>query len=385
MSVYGDWFLTFYVLQLVVTGFSLAASLSVILTLLCFREMRINRPFMRIIAYISFSDFLGNVAYLSVSNRPADNSPGCVIEAFLNVALYPCSWMWTVILVYCLYTLAIEKKVPNNFFFFHCMTWPIPIIFFLISIPFSTYRAPTDRPLEVCTIGGFAANIYHDITYYGLLFICLGIMLYLYRKITKLETEQSAGVMEKSYLLTKSALFLYPILLFICWLPHIVTVFVSDTGEQSNSFETVFYFCDLCKISHGFFTGVIFFTKSQEARKMWKRTIYRHQSLHPKNKQDVEERTTSDDFMITENCLRMRESSLATKSETTHSLSSRPSDAYGSSKLNFGTLAVLPQQNHHRNSLIDNNSNNTSVDRNEDDDAKIVSPVVDLEKNKEGE
>lgn len=299
---------SFTITRMIISGISCTASLIVVLTLLVFPTMR-HKAFMRIIAYISISDLAGNIAYTS-PDHAAPESPLCVLESFLNLAFYPASWLWTTVLVYCLYLLATEKKLPPNLHKFHFVCWPIPIIFFLISIPFTTFQAPERDGNEVCTISGFTANVYHSITYYGLFFICLGIMLYLKLKMDELEKIETSGANEPLFIMAKAALFLYPISLVICWIPHLVTVFgaYGDYGSKGSIFALLYYLGDLLKIFHGAVTAIIFFYKSQEARKLWLGVLFSKKTSNtligfsPKKK-NIEIRTISEDVVITENCI----------------------------------------------------------------------------------
>jgi hypothetical protein len=281
----------------IIATISCFSSLSVILSLLLFQNLQ-NHSFMRVIAFISFADLLGNVSYLFWV-RPANDSALCVVEAFLNVALYPASWLWTTTLTYFLYFLATEKQVIHDLFpFYHARNWSIPVILFLIEVPFTLYQHPDGLSYEVCTIAGLAAGIYHDITFYGLFLICVGRMLYLLAKIRSLEKEQFSGVQDRSFQIAKSALILYPISLIICWFPHFFTVVVYLISDFTG-YSTVYYYGILLKISHGTVAAFIFFAKSHQARINWFRAFGGNLVF----KEDQQPRFTSSDTADTENVL----------------------------------------------------------------------------------
>jgi hypothetical protein len=307
----------------IVASVSITASLSVILTLICFRELR-SKPFMQIIAFISLSDFFGNIGYVPLQ-RPEDGSALCDLEAFLNDALYPCSWLWTTVLVYNLYTLAIEKRVPLITRHDHAICWLIPVVLFLISVPFSTFRTLQNRDFEVCTANGEISDIYHGITYYGMFFLSLIIMFYYQYNILALEKHHSAGVTDPAFIIAKAALQFYPKALFLCWFPHVCIVFLYYGGLTGEAFNICYYFTDILKVTHGAITAGIFFYYSPEARKLWYRTIMG--TFQPNLRKRFDERTISEDIVITENCLQMRDSS-SFQANGVSSMSSRPSNTY---------------------------------------------------------
>ena len=280
-----------YVIPVVIiAALSVCASLSVFLTHILFREMR-NKPFMKIVAYVSIADFFGNVGYLR-PNKPPSGSADCIIEAFFNAALYPCSWMWTTILVYFLYRLATEGHTPENFTIYYIICWMLPIILFLIQTPFTEFKRPNDYEFEVCAVGGYSGLIYHMITYYGLYFATLLTMCYLQWRIYLLEKQGVENVKAPAFKIAKSALTLYPIWMSICWLPHVATVIVLNFFTwKGNAEDMVYYLGDILKIMHGGIAAIIFFVKSHEARRLWHRFLFSKLHLHD---QSVELRSPSE-------------------------------------------------------------------------------------------
>ena len=261
----------FILILLVFATIALASAFLVILTFILFPDLR-NSPFMTIIAFISASDFLGNIPYLRLK-RPHRNSPRCFMQAFFNSALYPCSWIWTTILVYFLFQLATEKKVPRITIYHHLLGWAMPIVIFLIQTPFTTFEVNEILDFEVCTIEGAIGGIYHVITYYGMFFSCIFTMFYLRYRISLLIASKDSGVLEPSFLVAKSASSLYPLAILICWVPHIVTLCLAYL-EASEAFDIAYLVGDILKILHASVTAGIFFYKSQEARKCWYKLLF---------------------------------------------------------------------------------------------------------------
>ena len=270
----------YIIFQAIVAWISVSTSAIVVLTFLLFRELR-SKPFMGIIAFIAVSDLIGNSPYLS-PDRPPSNSPGCYVESFTNQAVYPCSWLWNTVLVYFLYILATEKRVPN-IQIFHAVCWPVPIVLFLISLGFvESFSVPPSIPFEICLPQGYVIHIYHAITYYGMFFVSMISMSIMAWKMFALERERSGGTNDPTFQLAKSALILYPASLFICWFPHVFTVIVNyGTNDTSEAFLICYYFGDLLKICHGFVTGIIFFSKSHEGRKHWAKLIFGRTKVPP--------------------------------------------------------------------------------------------------------
>jgi hypothetical protein len=262
---------------------------------------------MQIIAFIALSDLFGNIAYVP-TERPVEGTFICGLEAFLNDALYPCSWLWTTLLVRNLYVLAVEKRIPTIHWKEHLFCWLFPVFLFVISVPFSVFRTLPSRPYEVCTDNAKVADLYHGITYYGMFFSALIVMIY-YRYQTLLleKGNEEMTSNDRAFKIAKAGLLFYPRALFLCWIPHVSLVYIYYAGINGHLFNIVYFYTDILKIIHGAITAIIFFYFSPEARRLWYRLII---GTLTNNHVPVDARTISDNAVITENCLEMRDSSI---------------------------------------------------------------------------
>lgn len=255
---------------MVVALMSLIGSAAVVITCVKFKEMR-DKLFMQMIAFMSISDLLGNIAY-AMPDRPSSSNWWCQLSGFLNITFYPISWLWTTVLVYFLYCLATTGRVPTNITLIHAFCWGLPLGFSLISLGFSTLgRESYYYDFQVCSeYGGMVHSAYHGLTYYGLLLGSFLAMIWMRRGILAVEKVGDARIFQPTYVIAKSSLRLYPLALFVCWLPHMILVFIQYDHEVGGDVFTVVYvIAEMLKILHGLVTAVIFFHKSSEARKLW--------------------------------------------------------------------------------------------------------------------
>lgn len=248
----------------------------VMMTLLLFPSMR-SRLFMRIIFFISLSDFMGNLPYTTV-HRPSSSSTLCSLEGFCNLYFYPVSWMWTTILVYFLYGLATEGKVPLSEVSVHVLCWGVPLVSALLVLTTNTYsRFDQNDDNEVCTIGGneTSAFVWRIFIYYGLLFVCVLTMLSMYLRVIRIQTTGRSAVSEGMLTLAMESLQLYPLAMTVSWLPEFVTFFLQF--EDHN--DLALHISSIIKLSNGIFLAIIFFSKSQHARHLWLRLLtQKHQT-----------------------------------------------------------------------------------------------------------
>jgi hypothetical protein len=231
---------------------------------------------MKIIFYVAISDFLANFAYM-LPLRPNKPNPWCWLQSFFNLTCYPMSWLWTLTLVYLLYKLAKGQSLPSNLRYYHIFNWGFPLIQSLSMLIFTSYeRVGEEADYEVCLFHvNIASATLHAITYYGLFFVVVIIMLVLKWKIIQLERSNDTRVFNPTYLMAKMSLSLYPTALIVCWLPHAlltVTIFLFTSIE--NIYLMLYFIALQLKILHGFATALIFWYKSRETRRLWIR-LYR--------------------------------------------------------------------------------------------------------------
>ncbi len=266
-----------YVTPIVIVAvLSCFSSFLVIFTFIFFRDLR-NKPFMKLITYISAADLLGNLSYIIVIAQPPQNSPACFLQAYLASVLYPSSWLWTSTLSYFLFYLATTARTPREYLRFRIISWGLPVFLFLLSVPFATFQQPEDFSFEVCAAAGVGATIYHNATVYSLFVLSLGTMTFLHIKIRELEFNRTENVRAPTFIAAKAVLTYYPLSMVICWIPHMVVSFLFEYGRDrwcGERCDNLYYLTDLLKILHGAVAALIFFSKSREARRLWYKLLF---------------------------------------------------------------------------------------------------------------
>lgn len=247
---------------IVVATISVASSMIVVLTPIIFIKMR-GKLLMRIVAFISVGDIIGNLPYV-FPYRPLTGNWWCYLQSFMHLSGYPMEWLWTVTLVYLLYRLAVTGKIVHNLALVHLVCWGIPISLALLQLCFSNYAADSDKG-EVCTYHINArAYYYHNISYYGLFFGSLLGMLVIFMKIYWMEISKSANVTSPPFQVAKSALQWYPTILVIFWVPHAVVAV-----SPYDNYGDLYGYLLVWKVCHGLATSIVFFAQSRESRKLW--------------------------------------------------------------------------------------------------------------------
>lgn len=288
-----------YILTLQIAAIiSVLCSGSVILTAVLFPTMR-KKLFMQIICYISVADLVGNALYIP-SFRPQNGSFACSLEGFLNLYMYPVSWLWSTVLMYFLYNLALKGKLPLSMPIFHGICWGVPLVFTLLNLTTNTYGRSDDYPdYEVCVLDGDykAGTIWHTTTYDCLWLLCVVLMGYMYFRILCLRSSDLAISVEQFTLATKT-LGKYPIALFLFWLPHMLSVFLLRTILERYRVVDYYVASLVVKILHGVATTLIFFFDSSEARYLWyERFKHMYRQICPvgENENDARSRESSID------------------------------------------------------------------------------------------
>jgi hypothetical protein len=251
---------------------SILGSFSVILTLIRFESMRSKR-FMRVIAFIAFGDLIGNFPYL-FPYRPGTGNWWCTTQGLMNLIGYPMGWLWSVVLVYFIYSLGTIGKLPDSLWIQHLLCWGVPIVTGSSTLFVSKIQGPNG--VDVCSINYTEiAEVYHLCSYFGILFFSLLCMFVYFYQLRGLYLVNDPNVSSFGFKKALNTLIYYPIIAIIFWLPHLITelLFLFNLYIYRLYLE-IYYICVVWKVLHGFFTALIFFWKSKEARKLWYESLF---------------------------------------------------------------------------------------------------------------
>lgn len=303
------------VLYQITSILSVTGSGLVILTLLLFKSMR-SKLFMQIIAYISLADILANIEY-TMTYRPSNENWWCSTQGFLNLYGYPCSWLWTAVLMKFLHDLAVRKQVRMSMWTASLICWGLPLIttlLYIAFIPQGTYERPSGSSTdELCSYGGenFEQGfVWHMISYFGMFLACVAYMVYTYTQLRKVyhATEKPvSGNLDRGTIvggessqaalqrvrLTSESLLLYPLIMVVLWTPHMVGVTLK-LQHHSHGVKVFAFFSTNLKILCGLATAVLFFWKSQAARTQWYRLLCNGVlNTHPNGTADADDGSSS--------------------------------------------------------------------------------------------
>jgi hypothetical protein len=315
---------------------SVIGSLFVVMTLVLFKSMR-TKLFMQLITFISIADFIGNIQYATLYRPPAGTFR-CTLQGFVHLVSYPSSWLWTAVLVRCLYDLSVLKRLRTSMIAAHLFCWGLPIFFTLMYMAIippakGTYsRHGTSNHAALCTYGGEDFEhiyMWHIFSYYGVFFATVFYMAYMFLEIRKVYSQEvktfqdslpadsrcttSSAVREGTthtramstssshrssagttmtnattaaitgLKFTSESLLLYP-LLMLMWVPHVLSVILAfGIRSEDYALEQFTIVATNLKILHGLATAVLFFWKSPTARIAWYHLLVTRQPFAAKD------------------------------------------------------------------------------------------------------
>jgi hypothetical protein len=223
------------------------------------------------VIFIFLGDSLANGPYLS-EYRPPDGSIDCTISGFIHVGGYMMTWMFTGYVSYAMYSTAVWERLPTNILRDFSLCFGIPIIVTSCQAAFfgfSQYRSST---YEICfsTLKDKVETTYKWVTFWGVLFTVFLAMIIMRCHQFLLELREDPRTQTKLFLVSKTMLQYYPLVLILCWIPSIIE---TNTGPQSPQWFHLF--STLSRMSHGILVGSIYFVLGDQSRK------YFWQALNP--------------------------------------------------------------------------------------------------------
>jgi hypothetical protein len=226
-----------------------------------------GKIFMKIVTLISLCDAMGNWPY-ALNYYPAARTPLCRFEGFCNLYFFPCSWLLTTFLVQLFRDLTVSCKIMISLRTVLIVSMGLPLLFALLQLSVGTFGTEDDGQAQPCSFGGdFEASYWwHIITYDGLLYLCFLIMFKNLVEVLWLEYTNAINSKNTDvYSLMKRVLMLYPVAIFVCWMPHAVCICIPACFYSVTTQGPI----TGIKILHGGCVAIIFFTMSSEARRQW--------------------------------------------------------------------------------------------------------------------
>lgn len=248
---------------------SCVSSLIVITTILTFKEMR-RGNFMRIILYMSLSDFAMNLS--SAIGFPPDGSIRCWMQGMLQIYFAVSSWLWTTVLAYRIYCIVKFGICYLKNWHSHIICWGIPLMLTLLPLTTSKYGTSSTNTqwcLLVRKHGSpdWTVKFWGYLSYFVWLFLCItlmiGMQLCLY---IKFRNSSIRAVVIQAY----DKVYLYPIAMSACW---ILNYSLTERHRDKHS-SFLAALSMIFGISNGIISSMIFLVKSTEARKRWHRYFF---------------------------------------------------------------------------------------------------------------
>jgi hypothetical protein len=211
-----------------------------------------------------------------------------------------------------MYSVAVWERLPTNVFRDFSLCFGIPIIVTSCQAAFfgfSEYRSST---YEICfsTLKDKVETTYHWVAFWGVLFSVFLSMISMRCHQFLLELREDPRTQTKLFLVSKTMLQYYPLVLILCWIPSTIQ---TSTGPQTPS--SFHLFSTMARMSHGILVGSIYFVLGDQSRK------YFWQALNPLAWMRLLNGSDAEELLINESYLMGRDSTM----EMTQSAISRPS------------------------------------------------------------
>lgn len=265
-----------------VQGFAIVGclcSLSVMVSFLAFPPMR-SRIFFQIISIVAACDFIGNLAF--AFGFPPGGSSLCLTQGILVVFFFPASWLWTVLLCFCLRGVVINSRIPLSPRALHFIGWSIPAICTFVPLSSQTYSRFDDE-VGFCFFSPLSGTpVVEDVFWiffsfsallftYVFILVVWSVELWLRLAHSKAFGNHLSSLIRMSY----EAMNLYPTAFILAWLPNALFQFFVTDVKHPDILLTV-GLC--CATTQSFMCAVIFFVNSAEVRLRWRHLI--KQTLH---------------------------------------------------------------------------------------------------------
>jgi hypothetical protein len=240
--------------------------------------LRTCKPFSHILFFISLCDFLVGIGYSF--GYPSYNSNVCIIQSFLLREFNVASWLFTVALVYQLYSLILYKRVWLKLKSIHLICWSLSTFFVflpLINVSFGLRNENVGG--QHCNFNGSVdeTEMWLLLCFSLINLICCLILVYLTRCINNHIYRDGNTVSRNELMVCKTTL-LYKSILLLCWVPLLILNIALYMMNDNNK-NIYFYIYEQIAINlstqSGTFVSIIFFYYSPQVRVKWYELLFK--------------------------------------------------------------------------------------------------------------
>ena len=193
----------------------------------------------------------------------------CICQSFTALFFSSASWFFTTALVYQLRCVMLYHKVWVRVQYIHMALWPISLL--LATLPLSTNPYGQNNRLtnlSPCSLAGssYSGDIW-DFVFIGGLFIFLFVVMSLMMARVAWEHRKAGRVMAPAVRAIYNTTRLYPLGLFITWLPKTIELAIS-LNSVYLSLDFIAY-CAISSTQYGTIVGFVFFYGNPPIRQQW--------------------------------------------------------------------------------------------------------------------
>lgn len=261
--------------QRLIAFFSAGSSIAVTISCVAFPTMR-QSFFTRIILMIAASDVV--VSAVGALGFPENGSVACTVQAALETFFLRANWLWTTMLVHQMHNFVMNSRMNINEMRIHSLIWSLSLLCTLLPLIDGNFGRIGDYSSSEMCFYQSANNSWIMawvlIDWIGLVFACIIYMTYLITRVylkyrVMNDISAATGVLS----LVRS-LYVYPLVMLCTWgmncLTNLVVTMVSNNNPSTQQ-RFAISVSAVAAMSNGLLLGVVFFSKSNEARFQWRR------------------------------------------------------------------------------------------------------------------
>ncbi|KAJ1428025.1 hypothetical protein B484DRAFT_72155 [Ochromonadaceae sp. CCMP2298] len=274
---------------------SAAFSFSVVLTGLVFPKIILSaqHPFSNIIWLISLSDMIASISFCF--GFPTQGTHLCEAQSILMLFFFPASWLWTVALVFQLYSMSVYRRLCIRMFPLHCIVWSVSLL--VLTLPLIENRYGNDDELSghvICTLNGRQQRNHLEWMlgiFNGVLGLCVAfmvaILVHVWLHFASREEDSARDWREIALF---RSMRLYPLALTLTRAPVFVAFLVlAVTGDMPIGYLQGF---EAIATQYGTVLAIIFFSNSQLVRTKWWELVFPRDPNKDKHSSFVSDNST---------------------------------------------------------------------------------------------
>eukprot|EP01041_Mallomonas_annulata_P006934 gene6934-14073_t len=242
------------------------------------KSSRFGKPYVQMVFYAALADLIGAIS--TVFGEVEDGTHICTAQGILSNIFPLASVFWTLAITYLLYANVVLLKPFAITYHLHMACWGFPTLITLFIYTTNRIGLPDPDNVGWCFVGNtssspdWSMSFWTMMSFYVWIFLSIvamvAILIVLHIETGKMKASRSKIMSNNTAQITVSSVYIYPAVVFLCWIIPCVTDMIDAQSTSSYAGKEILNsISSTLPLIQGFITSTVFCLRTSYIRRVF--------------------------------------------------------------------------------------------------------------------